>query len=254
MKTILTIGDSFTAVRWVGDKPWPHYLLGEVTNIAFEGMGNTFMFRNAVDQISSNKYTHAVIALSNWDRHEFPKGNSYEIDNDKVKVIRPNKLPKSETAEFEKFYWKWYSPRYYIDLTLSYIVSLKALAKAHNTKLIFLQPIYPFNKAAAFAEVESSNENSQNNTEEIFNYLRDHHMFYQVNSNDFINYQFTPNDIARMRENKNNLNYKFTRSGDLSMQSGNNSPSMKHRGDWDFHPNDKGHRYIAEQVNMWLNE
>jgi hypothetical protein len=279
---LLTLGDSFTTKRFPEDKPWPEHLAEmwnmKLMNLSEEGTSNDFMFRNLVWALETEKIDCVVVALSNWDRMEFGKidygsdfvGLGYPVLAVKPKILTedPNNLkPKNE---LHKKVLKEFSVPYFIDRTSSYILAIQNLCKAKQINLIFIQPISPFTKQvldwAYIDEFVSSDDDNvrmmrslANHVDYIDNYSLLKHVdktqlmfntsglmfFKKENSDDQMWSWFN------LRKNVTNpLNLGFH---DYELYN-TDIPKGFYKDVYDQHPNQAGHKRIAETINNYYKE
>lgn len=251
---LLVLGDSFSVKRYKQDFPWPEQLSKKLNldliNLSMEGGGNDYMFRNFYEIVSTEKITHVVLALSNWDRLEIGivDSSTYKNNKSKPKILKPKIVNNME----EKFLLKellydFYDVRYYYDKTLSQIISFQHICKYLNLKFRIAQLIQPFNKVSL---------NFQSlNVEIIQKHVNNCKMLPLIDQNSLISYELSFENIFQIKEN-DYLLYKFQKSNkqildyvlgyhDLDLFYNNNYKNYKL---FDFHPNHYGHSVIAEEV------
>ena len=262
---LLTVGDSFTTIRYDGDKPWSFRLAEKLgkkhLNIAHEGMSNSFIFRNAVWALTTQTdIDMVVLGLTNWDRFELPH-NNYGLEQsgmwERTKTFKP-KHSYGEQNLMSQVYCDYYSMLFYVDQTSSYLISLTEMCKTRNIPLICFQPILPFNvriPAAQTGELDFMFKRNMNSMGE--DYISSESLFRHVDKDIFCMFTPTPKtilygeDIDDEKSYKNIFSY-FTRRHPEFCMGFHNKYIYKDRDDfrknWDGHPNAKGHTLICDII------
>ena len=247
---ILTLGDSFTVKRFDNDKPWPEHLaesLGkELMNISNEGETNHYIFRNAIWALNKENISMIVLALSNWDRFEVPYDN-YGKEKlglyEKTKNYKPLSLPDDD---FSSFYKKHYNIPYYIDSTASYLLSIQEICSYRNIPLVIIQPVAPFHP-------NSEKEINDYRKKYYDDYIDNKSNLKYINKNLLCECSFDSKSLIHA-DRSNQLWSKFTRLYPENVMGKHDKMGDEFIDKWDGHPNQNGHKMIANYIINHLNK
>lgn len=269
---LLTLGDSFTTVRYDGCKPWSFHLAEKMDkehlNIAHEGESNSFIFRNAMWALTTQSDIDCVVlGLTNWDRFELPY-NDYGLEQsgmwERTKTFKP-KHSHGEPNAVSKAYIDYYSMLFYVDQTASYLIALDNMCKSRNIPLIVIQPLLPFNvkiDAVTSGELDFMFKKNMNAMGE--DYVNNESLFRHVDKDIFCMFTPTSKTILFGEDHADedkyvNLFSYFTRNHPELCMGYHNKYIYKSghsfRKNWDGHPNDAGMKLISDIVyKHWSTE
>jgi len=282
---LLTLGDSYTVNRFPGDKPWPEHLAEmwdmKLLNLSEEGMSNDFMFRNCVWALEEEKIDRVVVALSNWDRMEFGQidygsdfvGLGYPVQCTKPKVRNSNHQIKPKNGLHKKILSEFSVP-YFVDRTASYILAMQKLCKAKQINLLFCQPISPFTQQILdyayidmFISSDDDNMRLMRSMSNHIKYIDNHSLLNHVDKSQLM---FDCSGLMLFKKMKSDeqmwswFQHKSLKQLINPYTLGFHEHELYHmqvvgqenyyKDNYDQHPNQRGHKRIAETINNYYKE
>jgi len=253
---LLALGDSFTAVRYEGDKPWALQLAGmlncDLRLIAKEGASNNYIFKNFYKAIHLEKFTHCVVALSNWDRLEIGAHKSgYQDTADRTKITKPKMILKK--PKLWPLFVDAYDAKFYYDITIANILAIQSLCEYMNINLRIIQPIYPFHDSTWDLVQKVKGTTKSFAQMDLISYIDTCDVFNQIDKSKVVGYDFSSINIAGKHQNPEDMLQHFVGQniggnvlGFHSKQI--NDSNIDYTKEFDYHPTHKGHKLIAEAV------
>jgi hypothetical protein len=248
---LLTLGDSFSDTRYVGDKPWPEHLAEKMDllllNISHSGESNSFMHRNLIWACEKHKgeFTHVVISLTNWNRYELPLRDYHGLGC-KTKTFKPSGVLDVGTDDpfWKHVYTKYYNEKFYIDEAAALMITAQNLKELYGFDLAFMQPILPFK------ERDKYKPSPLYRAQSVYNYIEKESMLKYVDRELFIEYELSADNILNPGYTEDpQLWEQFTMLNSQNCMGYHDLCTDKRYMDvFDAHPNQRGHKLICDKI------